>query len=331
MSITKSDLSNANILITGAAGFIGSWVAEDIAVKNTAGTIVIIDKLSYCSSTKNLYELIDRQNVHFVRGDVANYDLVNEVVSEFEISIILHFAGESSVDVSFQKGVEFTQSNTIGTQTLLEVARRHKNQIQRILYFSTDEVYGEIGLDSQPVDESAPLAPTNPYSASKASADLIALSYFRAFNLPLVITRCCNVYGPRQYPEKLVSALAASMDGRREFTVHGDGSNRRCYIYITDVVSAVATILLQGEPGQVYNISTTDEMSNLEMVQKICGSIDKLSATVKFGQDRPYNDQRYSMSFDRLTALGWERQKSLTDGLKETLQWYDLHSTEWWN
>lgn len=331
MSTTKSDLSTANILVTGGAGFIGSWVAEHIAANNTAGTVVVIDKLSYSSSTKNLYEVIDRQNVHFVKGDVSNYDLVNELVVQFEISIILHFAGESSVDISFQQGIQFTQSNTIGTQTLLEVAKRHKSQIERILYFSTDEVYGEIGPDSPPVDESAALAPTNPYSASKAGADLIALSYFRSFDLPVIIARCCNVYGPRQYPEKLVSALAASMEGRREFTVHGDGSNTRCYIHISDVVSAVAAILVGGELGLVYNISTTDEISNLEMVQTICGSIDKPSATIKFGHDRPYNDKRYSMSFDRLTALGWERQKSLSEGLKETLQWYDLHSTEWWN
>lgn len=329
MSASEEKLPQ-NILLTGGAGFIGSWIADQLIQENRASKLVIVDKLSYCSSVLNLEAILDSPNVHFVKGDVCNLDLINEVVSRFEITTILHFAGESSVDNSFNQGIAFTQANTLGTQTLLEVARTFRHQITRFIYFSTDEVYGDIPDDSPGVDEAAALAPTNPYSASKAAGDLLALSYAKSFDIPVVIFRCCNVYGPRQYPEKLISGLATSLDERRAFTLHGDGSNKRCYVYVEDVASAVIKVMSLESPAVIYNLATNDEMSNLELTKKICDMVEKPSAIIKFGPDRPYNDRRYAMAFDRLTATGWVPKKSLEEGLKETLEWYEKQGAEWW-
>eukprot|EP00912_Choanoflagellata_sp_UC4_P000789 UC4_evm5s494 len=324
-----------NILVTGAAGFIASNFVHRIMREHPKYTIVVLDKFDYCASIKNLRELQGNPNLHIVKGDIQSSDLVNHVLVSYKIDTIMHFAAQTHVDNSFGNSIVFTHNNVIGTHVLLE-ASRHAGTIKRFIHVSTDEVYGENDLDAPnegQFDEALTrMNPTNPYAATKAAAEMLCSSYAISYKLPLIITRGNNVYGPRQYPEKLIPKFIHLAMAGKKFTVHGDGSQQRSYMYVEDVASAFCAILHKGKTGEIYNIGTLHErtvMSVANDIAKIFG-LDPQKQIVKV-RDRLFNDARYFMSNKKLLSLGWKEETSWEEGLKMTADWYAANKNHWPN
>ncbi|MCO5566916.1 hypothetical protein L7F22_020600 [Adiantum nelumboides] len=321
-----------NILVTGAAGFIGSHAVARLVRLYAHYHLVVLDKLDYCSSLNNLLlPSSSGPNFKFVKGDIASADLVNYLLLTERIDTILHFAAQTHVDNSFGNSFEFTHNNVYGTHVLLEAAKLMGGQIRRFIHVSTDEVYGEAEADA-PVGnhESCRLLPTNPYSATKASSEMLAMAYGTSYNLPVIITRGNNVYGPNQYPEKLISKFIALTMHGKPLPIHGDGSNARSYLYIEDVVEAFDLILHKGTPGQAYNIGTKEEKTVLDVAKDICMlfKVDP-SKVIQFVKNRPFNDKRYFLDGTKLQALGWRQRTTWEDGLRKTKDWY-VSNPEWW-
>ncbi|TFJ87590.1 hypothetical protein NSK_000941 [Nannochloropsis salina CCMP1776] len=264
-----------NILVTGGAGFIGSHVAILLAHRYPKYKIVVLDKLDYCASFENLADVTRRRNFKFVKGNICSSDLVNFVLEEEEIDTIVHLAAQTHVDNSFGNSFSFTQNNILGTHVLLESAKVHG--IRRFVHVSTDEVYGEGAAGQEPMFEDNVLEPTNPYAATKAGAEFLAKSYHRSFNLPVIITRGNNVYGPHQYPEKLIPKFINLLLRGRQLTLHGNGLNTRNFLYVTDVARAYDVVLHFGETGKIYNIGGTHEMANLEVAKDVIRKMGLLS------------------------------------------------------
>jgi UDP-glucose 4,6-dehydratase len=267
-------------------------------------------------------------NYKFIKGDITCADLVEYILQTERIDTVLHFAAQSHVDLSFRNSLPFSQTNILGTHVLLEAARVH-GKIDRFIHVSTDEVYGEGQRDTAAMHEDHVLEPTNPYAATKAGAEFIVKAYQRSFQLPTIITRSNNVYGPHQYPEKLIPKLINQILRDRPVTIHGDGSHTRNYLYISDVVAAFDVILHQGEIGQVYNIGGTNEVPNervaldlLRILKPQCAEPDAKKQWITYVRDRPFNDLRYTIDASKLRALGWQEQVSWTDGLRKTVQWW---------
>lgn len=312
-----------NILITGGAGFIGSNVILHL-IKNYDYTIINYDKLDYCATLKNLEEIKDIK-YKFIQGDILSYDLLIHIFETEKIDTVMHFAAQSHVDASFKNSFQFTETNIFGTHVICEAIRNSK-QIKRFIHVSTDEVYGET-VSLQETTEEAILKPTNPYSASKAGAELIVQAYYKSFQLPIIITRGNNVYGPRQYPEKVIPKFICLLAQNKPCTIHGNGLNKRSFIYVDDVANAFDKILHYGQIGEVYNIGTDFEKSTLDLAKDLLELIpsyfpidtkDKLI----FVEDRPYNDFRYSMNYDKLKNLGWTQKVDWQTGLRLTIEWY---------
>ncbi|KAI5062951.1 hypothetical protein GOP47_0021498 [Adiantum capillus-veneris] len=321
-----------NILMSGAAGFIGSHAATRLARLYPHYNIVVLDKLDYCSSLKNLLPCKQSSpNFKFVKGDIASADLVNYLLLTERIDTIMHFAAQTHVDNSFGNSFEFTHNNVYGTHVLLEAAKLMGGQIRRFVHVSTDEVYGEAEADA-PVGnhESCRLLPTNPYSATKASSEMLAMAYGTSYGLPVIITRGNNVYGPNQYPEKLISKFIALTMHGKPLPIHGDGSNARSYLYVEDVVEAFDLILHKGSPGQAYNIGTKEEKTVLEVAKDICMlfKVDP-SKVVQLVKNRPFNDKRYFLDGTKLAALGWRQRTTWEEGLRKTKNWY-VSNPDWW-
>jgi len=317
------------LLITGGCGFIGSNFINHM-LKNSVLLIVNIDRLDYCASTRNIN--VSTDNYRFVKGDIKSSDLLNFILTEFEIDTVIHFAAQSHVCNSFTNSLNFTQDNILGTHTLLESCRQY-GKIKRFIHVSTDEVYGD-QFDGKAVTESSMIMPTNCYAASKAAAEMIVRSYQLSFNMPIIITRGNNVYGPSQYPEKLIPKFIMSLLNNEKCTVHGDGSSRRNFLYIDDVVSAFETILFKGEIGKVYNIGTDNEYSVIEIADKLRTLIasDKSLADIIINvPDRNINDKRYLITSDPLRKLGWSEQVSFEEGLTKTIDWYKQFGHTNWN
>lgn len=318
-----------NILITGGAGFIGSNVVCGLVEKYPQYNIINLDKMDYCSSLRNLEEVENKKNYKFVKGNICSSDFINYILKSENIDTIIHFAAQTHVDNSFGNSFQFTENNIMGTHVLLEASKANGG-IKRFIHVSTDEVYGEAGNELSPTDEkhhesSTLLKPSNPYAATKAGAEFLVQAYNKSFQLPTIITRGNNVYGPKQYPEKLIPKFICLLSRKQPCPIHGNGSHKRNFIYVSDVVSAFDTILHKGEVGQVYNIGTHDEISNLTVAKnliKLSGLQDKESEFIKFVEDRPFNDFRYSINFDRLAALGWSAKVTWEEGLKKTIDWY---------
>jgi UDP-glucose 4,6-dehydratase len=263
--------------------------------------------LDYCSCLENLDELNDLPNYRFIKGDIVTADLVNFVLREEKIDTILHFAAQTHVDNSFGNSLAFTHSNILGTHVLLESAKACST-IKRFVHVSTDEVYGEgENFDTDPMSEEHVLEPTNPYAATKAGAEFLVKSYYRSFKLPVLITRGNNVYGPHQFPEKLIPKFTNQLMKGMKLTLHGDGSNTRNFLYVTDVANAFDVILHKGTPGHVYNIGGDNECANVEVAKqllKIFGLQDKEDEFLTFVPDRNFNDLRYTINSSKLHALG---------------------------
>lgn len=322
------------LLVTGGAGFIGSNFVRYFLKRNKNFIVVNIDKLTYAGNLSNLKEIENSPRHHFIKGDICNFELVNYVFKKHKPDYIINFAAESHVDRSINHPSLFGETNIMGTLTLLEAARniwsRHGFSGNKFLQVSTDEVYGSIENTRDVFVEESNLQPNSPYSASKASADMMARSYYKTFGLPVIITRCCNNYGPYQHVEKFIPTCIANAMQDKPIPLYGDGSNIREWIHVTDHSIALIRALFYGKPGEIYNIGSGEELSNLEMARKILKALNKPEDLIKKIGDRPGHDWRYALnSYKIRNNLGWSSKMKLEDGIKETAQWYKNNSSLW--
>ncbi|XP_052177316.1 trifunctional UDP-glucose 4,6-dehydratase/UDP-4-keto-6-deoxy-D-glucose 3,5-epimerase/UDP-4-keto-L-rhamnose-reductase RHM1-like [Diospyros lotus] len=319
-----------NILITGAAGFIASHVANRLIRNYPEYKIIVLDKLDYCSNLKNLGTSQSSPNFKFIKGDIGSADLISFILLTESIDTVMHFAAQTHVDNSFGNSFEFTRNNIYGTHVLLE-ACKVSGQIKRFIHVSTDEVYGETEEDALVGNhEASQLLPTNPYSATKAGAEMLVMAYRRSYGLPVITTRGNNVYGPNQFPEKLIPKFILLAMRGKPLPIHGDGSNVRSYLYCEDVAEAFEIILHKGEVGHVYNIGTDKERRVLDVAKDICSlfSLDA-DAAIHFVENRPFNDQRYFLNHQKLKNLGWSERTTWEEGLRKTMEWY-VSNPDWW-
>lgn len=310
------------ILVTGGAGFIGSNFLYYLFENYENLFVVNLDKLTYAGNLKNLEELEQKagKNYLFIRGNIEDQSLVLKILQKYNFSYIVNFAAESHVDRSIDNPYPFVTTNVLGTQNLLECAR--KVGIEKFIHISTDEVYGSLGKQGK-FTENTPLAPNSPYSASKASADLICRSYYKTYNFPVIITRCSNNYGPYQFPEKLIplTFLRASQD--ESIPVYGTGENIRDWIFVLDHCLGIDLALKKGKPGQIYNLGGNAEKKNIEVVKAILDFLGKPHSLIKFVTDRPGHDFRYAMDFSLAQKeLGFKPSLTFEEGLTKTLNWY---------
>ncbi|KIE00314.1 dTDP-D-glucose 4,6-dehydratase, partial [Metarhizium majus ARSEF 297] len=325
-----------NIMVTGGAGFIASWVVRHLTLTYPeAYNVVSFDKLDYCSSLNNTRVLNDKRNFTFYHGDLTNPSEVLDCMERYRIDTVLHFAAQSHVDLSFGNSYSFTHANVYGTHVLLESAK--KAEIKRFIHVSTDEVYGEVKEDDDDLVESSILSPTNPYAASKAAAEMLVQSYNKSFKLPTIIVRSNNVYGPHQYPEKIIAKFTCLLNRGRPVVLHGDGSPTRRYLYAGDAADAFDTILHKGHIGHIYNVGSSDEISNLDLCSKLLDTMgidhstsEQFRKWIKYTHDRPFNDRRYAVDGTKLRMLGWSQNTSLEKGLKTTVDWYLKYGESWW-
>ena len=322
-----------NILVTGAAGFIGSnfvrWIYEREGTAFGSHNVTVLDALTYAGNVENLAGLERFPGFRFVRGDIRDRTLVEQIVAEQTIDAIVNFAAESHVDRSILDPLTFVRTNVEGTQVLLEVVRT--KQIQRYLQISTDEVYGSLGPTGR-FTEQTPLDPSSAYSASKAASDLLALAAHRTHHLPVLVTRCSNNYGPYQFPEKLIPLMITNAMNDLPLPVYGDGKNVRSWLHVDDHSRAIMLVLQRGRPGEVYNIggSPESERENIDVVERILGQLNKPRTLMKWVEDRKGHDRRYAVDYSKIhSELGWEPKVQFERGLEQTVQWY-LKNVEWW-
>ena len=312
-------------LLTGAAGFIGSNFAKLFINLEQAKCekITVIDKLTYAGNLDNLAAITDSR-FEFIKGDICNSDFVSDLLANHDV--VFHFAAESHVDRSISGPSDFVQTNVVGTQVLLDALR--KNPKVRFVHVSTDEVYGSI--DEGSWDESYPLVPNSPYSASKASSDLLALAYARTYDLDIVVTRCCNNYGPNQFPEKMIPLFVTNLMDAKKVPLYGDGQNIREWIHVEDHCRAIWDVAQKGRAGEVYNIGSGVELTNLELTQMILSEFGHGDEMVEKVPDRLNHDRRYSLSSSKIESeLGWKPQWGFEDGIKSTIDWYKSNRS-WW-
>ncbi|KAM6286934.1 dTDP-D-glucose 4,6-dehydratase isoform 1-T1 [Spheniscus humboldti] len=321
------------LLVTGGAGFIASHVVVSL-VKNYPNYLIInLDKLDYCASLKNLETVSEKENYKFIQGDICEPDFIKQLFETEKIDIVLHFAAQTHVDLSFWHALEFTYVNVYGTNVL--VAAAHEANVEKFVYVSTDEVYG--GSTDEEFDESSPKRPTNPYASSKAAAECFVQSYWERYQFPVVITRSSNVYGPHQYPEKVIPKFISLLQQNRKCCIHGSGLQRRNFLYATDVVEAFLTVLKEGKPGEIYNIGTNFEMSIAQLAKELIHLIKKTSSEsemehwMDYVKDRPTNDLRYPMNSEKMHNLGWRPKVPWKEGIKKTIEWYKENFHNWKN
>jgi dTDP-glucose 4,6-dehydratase len=308
------------ILITGGAGFIGSHFVRHSLWKHPEYDVAVLDKLTYAGRMENLHDVMD--SVRFIHGDVCLPGDVDKAMDGCDM--VFNFAAESHVDRSINEAGAFINTNVWGTYVLLEAARRHR--IKRFIQISTDEVYGSCLNGSFVEDDIA--NPSSPYAASKASADLLALSYVRTYGLPVLITRSSNNFGPYQYPEKLIPLFITNALEDKPLPVYGDGRNIRDWIYVQDNCAAIDFVSRDGTPGEIYNIAAKNERENLEIVDHILQLLKKPRNLIRFVKDRPAHDRRYSLDVTKMTALGWVSAAPFKEALANTIEWYQKN--EWW-
>jgi dTDP-glucose 4,6-dehydratase len=303
------------VLVPGGAGFIGSNFVH-LLLGETAHEVTTLDALTYAGSKANLEGALDDDRHEFVEGDIRDRELVTELVED--VDVVVNFAAESHVDRSIKGAEPFVSTNVQGTQVLLDAAL--DAGIDRFLQVSTDEVYGEIEVGEFSEDD--PLDPRNPYSATKAGADLLARSYYTTHDLPVVITRSSNNFGPRQHPEKLIPKFLTNTAEGKSLPVYGDGTNVREWIYVEDNCRALLTVLEEGEIGEVYNVGSGIEKQNIEVTKAIVEAVGASEDLIEFVEDRAGHDQRYALDTTKIESLGWEPQWSFEDGLDATVEYY---------
>lgn len=310
-------------LITGGAGFIGSNFIHYLLKKYSEIEITNLDKLTYAGNLDNLKDIENEARYRFVKGDICDAKMVEPLVKACDI--VVNFAAESHVDRSIGRPDDFIQTDVFGTFVLLEASRKYG--IEKFVQISTDEVYGSTLGDS--FKESDPLMPSSPYSASKAGADRLAYSYFVTYNLPVVITRCSNNFGPYQYPEKLIPLFVTNAIEDKKLPIYGDGKNVRDWIFVEDHCSAIDTVIHKGENGEVYNIGAGNEKNNLEITDYILKKLGKPGDLMLFVDDRLGHDRRYSLNWDKTKQLGWQPFISFEEAMDKTIDWY-LENRWWW-
>lgn len=312
-----------NLLVTGGCGFIGSNFINYFFYKHETVKIYNLDAMYYCANEMNVEkEIRESDRYKLIQGNICSKDLVTHLLKDYQITHIIHFAAQSHVQNSFEDSLQYTQDNILGTHTLLECCRKY-GKIEKFIHISTDEVYGESMLDEgeEKKNEQSVLCPTNPYAATKAGAELIAKSYYFSFKMPIIITRGNNVYGPNQYPEKLIPRFIQLLKEDKKVTIQGDGSNVRAFLHAYDVATAIDIILMKGEIGEIYNIGSDDhlEYTVLEIAHKLIHLIkpnDNVSKWIEYIEDRPFNDKRYYISNEKLKNLGWKIEKDFEEGLR---------------
>lgn len=318
-----------NILVTGGAGFIGSNFIK-YSLNNFDYNIVNFDKLTYAGNLENLVDVEFNDKYKFVKGDICEKEEVEKAVRENEIDTIINFAAESHVDRSILGAKEFINTNVGGTHVLLEVLK--DNKLEKYLQVSTDEVYGSLPEDKKEIKftENTPITTNSPYSASKASADLLCNAFHHTFDLPILITRCSNNYGPYQFPEKLIPLMIAKAMEGEQLPVYGDGKNIRDWLYVDDHCSAIMTVLKNGKAGEVYNIGGNNEWYNIDIVKLILKKLNIPEDNIKYVKDRPGHDRRYAIDSTKiLTELGWKPEYDFETGIELTINWYKKN-TDWW-
>ena len=316
------------IVITGGCGFIGSNFIRYIIKKYPEYKILNIDKLTYAGNPENLKDISYNKNYKFLKKDICDKSIIDDIsAGSFgkNYDVIINFAAESHVDRSIGNPEKFLKTDILGTFNLLEIVR--KLNFKRFIQISTDEVYGSIQKGS--FDESAPLNPSNPYSASKGSADLLVLSYFKTYKSPVVIIRSTNNYGPYQYPEKFIPLFIINAIRNKKLPLYGDGRNVRDYLFVLDNCKGIDIVLHKGKEGEIYNISAGNEKENIYVANKILEYLGKDKSLIEFVKDRPGHDKRYSINSDKIRKLGWKDEVSFEDGLKKTIDWYK-ENVEWW-
>lgn len=331
-----------NVLVTGGAGFIGSNFVKMMLDKYPDYKIINVDVLTYAGNLENLKDVAGNPNYSFFRADIRDRVKIDEVFSSCRVDTVVNFAAESHVDRSIVEPEVFLTTNIIGTQVLLDVAKKHwkvnpddkycKEYMPGVKFIqvSTDEVYGALGTTGKFV-ETMPLRPNSPYSASKASADMLVRAYHMTYGLPINITRCSNNYGPYQFPEKLIPLMINNCLHDKELPVYGDGMQIRDWLHVADHCSAIDAVLHRGEDGEIYNIGGNNEKANIEIVKLIIKALGKSERLIKYVKDRPGHDRRYAIDNDKITTqLGWEPAYTFEQGIQETIEWY-VTNTNWIN
>lgn len=328
-----------NILITGGAGFIGTNFVKHM-LNTYSYNIINLDALTYAGNLENLRDIENHERYTFVKGDITNAQLINEIFEKYEIDTVVNFAAESHVDRSIEDPEIFLMTNVRGTQVLLDAAKKYwkvnpndkycrafKEGV-KYLQVSTDEVYGTLGKIGM-FTETTPLAPNSPYSASKTSADLFVRAYHETFGMPINITRCSNNYGPYQFPEKLIPLMINNCLKGKQLPIYGDGMQIRDWLHVKDHCTGIDTVLHKGRIGEVYNIGGNNEKANIEIVKLIIKNLGKTEDMIKYVQDRPGHDRRYAIDNTKITTeLGWSPSYTFEQGIKETIEWY-LANQDW--
>ena len=335
----------AVFLVTGGAGFIGSNFIRHVLADDAATRIVNLDKLTYAGNPATLADLETHPNYSFVHGDITDAALLSRLFAEHAFTAVVHFAAESHVDRSIDRPEDFLHTNVLGTFRLLEAARRHWKILApaaaaafRFLHVSTDEVYGSLSSDDPAFTEETPFAPNSPYAASKAGSDHFARAYFHTYGLPVVTTNCSNNYGPFQFPEKLIPLMILNALDGKALPIYGDGANVRDWLFVHDHCAAIARVLAGGRPGETYNVGGNHERTNVQIVDTLCRTLDRLSPRADgrsyltqktFVADRPGHDRRYAINPAKLQGeLGWSPAESFDTGLEKTIRWY-LENRAW--
>ena len=318
------------IIVTGGAGFIGGNFVHHMVNKYPEYEIICLDKLTYAGNLETLEPVMNKPNFKFVKGDIADRKFIFDLFETEKPDVIVNFAAESHVDRSIENPGIFLQTNVIGTGVLLDACREYG--IQRYHQVSTDEVYGDLPLDRPDLffTETTPLHTSSPYSASKASSDLLVQAYHRTFKIPATISRCSNNYGPYHFPEKLIPLMIANALNDKPLPVYGKGENVRDWLYVEDHCVAIDLILHKGKVGEVYNIGGHNEQTNLDVVKTIIKELGKSEDLIQYVTDRPGHDMRYAIDPTKIrTELGWEPTTRFAEGIKKTIKWY-LENKQWW-
>lgn len=344
MPRTSDSLRSRSLLVTGAAGFIGSNFVHYWHDRYPADQLVILDALTYAGNRQNLVDLEDHPHFYFHQGNITDRAFVEHLLKTYNIEIVVHFAAESHVDRSIVNPGAFIETNVVGTFILLDSFYRYWNdrgqpEHYRFHHISTDEVYGSLGTEDLAFSETTAYAPNSPYSASKAGSDHLVRSYHHTYGLPTLITHCSNNYGPYQFPEKLIPLTIVNILEGKPLPVYGDGQNVRDWLYVMDHCAGLDRVLTQGKPGDTYGIGGEAEVKNIDLVLQLCTLMDAKVLTlptrpaadlIQFVTDRPGHDRRYAMNIEKIrTSLGWTPSVELREGLEKTIDWYLAHR-HWW-
>lgn len=324
LQISQKDKIMKKIVITGGAGFIGSHIVDEYVENYPNAKIVVLDKMTYAADIRNVQRHIGNKNFDLIVGDICDLATCEQALEGADL--LIHAAAESHVDNSFGNSLVFSQTNVVGTHCLMETCRKLKTP--KIIHVSTDEVYGEV-LEGE-AHEEALLKPTNPYSASKAAAEMVIRGFMQSFNLPVIMIRANNMFGTRQYPEKIIPKFILMLNNDEKLTLHGNGENKRHFLAVRDFTNALMILTNKGEIGECYNIGTTQEYQNIEMAKMLCDLFNKSEDDyITYVEDRPFNDGRYAVNWDKITALGWKPKISLEEQMPEIIKWYVERAERW--